>query len=177
VLSSSSQSSTPRILLPSWFCVLTIVCRAILRLLILRITHRPVLTYPVPERDFDPATLPPSSESSSPTLAPSSLPSSIPSTPEHLKNNHIPLPIHPLITQPPPPTNQAPIEEYLLSKALLPSSVKVPTSLLKTLSSPKDWMGEALCILRPLIYGRCLSAAFNSLSRLMIVCCSSYHAF
>ncbi|KAI0815009.1 peroxisome membrane protein [Irpex lacteus] len=126
--------------------------KAILRLLILRITRRPVLSTPVPERDFDPAVLPPGSESSSPTLAPSSPPSSIPSTPEHLKNNHVPLPAHPLIVQPPPPTNQAPIEEFLLSKALSPSSMKVPTSLLRRLNSPQHWLGEIVYILRPLIY-------------------------
>ena len=136
--------------------------RAILRLLILRITRRPVLSTPVPERDFDPATLPPSSENSSPTLAPSSPPSSIPSTPEHLKNNHIPLlPTHPLIVQPPPHADHAPVEEFLLSKALSPNTVKFPTSLLRRLNSPKDWLGEVLYILRPLIYGAHTSSLFR----------------
>ncbi|KAI0692789.1 peroxisome membrane protein [Cytidiella melzeri] len=131
--------------------------KAVLRLLILRVTRRPVLTTPVPERDFDPAAIPPGSESSSPTLAPSSPPSSVPSTPEHLKNNHVPLPTHTLIMQPPPPTNQDPIEDFLLSKALSPSYVKAPTSLMKTLTSPKDWLGETLYILRPLVYVAMLS--------------------
>ncbi|KAI0094855.1 peroxisome membrane protein [Irpex rosettiformis] len=126
--------------------------KATLRLLILRITRRPVLSTPVPERDFDPATLPPGSGNSSPTLAPSSPPSSIPSTPEHLKNNHVPLPTHPLIVQPPPPTNEAPIEGFLLSRALSPSFTKLSTSLLRGPSSPTEWMSEVLYILRPLIY-------------------------
>ncbi|KAI0348593.1 peroxisome membrane protein [Trametopsis cervina] len=126
--------------------------KATLRLLLLRITRRPVLSSPVPERDFDPATLPPGSEHSSPTLAPSSPPSSLASTPEHLRNNHVPLPPHPLIVQPPPSTSQDAIEDFLLSKAITPSLVKVPTSLMKALSSPKDWLGEVLYILRPLIY-------------------------
>jgi len=128
------------------------VIKAILRLLMLRITRRPLLSKPTPERDFDPANLPSESDTSSPTLAPSSPPSSIPSTPEHLRNNHVPLPPHPLLVQPPPPTMQNPVEDFLLSKALTTSSVKVPTALMKTLASPKDWLAEVLYIFRPLIY-------------------------
>lgn len=123
--------------------------------MLLRITRRPLLSSPIPERDFDPSMLPDNlSEASSPTLAPSSPPQSMPSTPDHLKNNHVPLLPHPLITQPPPPTSKDPVEEYLLPKALLPTSVKAPTALLKCLVGPKEWLAEIVYILRPLIYGK-----------------------
>lgn len=112
-----------------------------------------MLTSPIPERDFDPSALIAASDTSSPTLAPSSPPSSAPSTPEHLKNNHASLLPHPLLVQPPPSALHTPVEDYLLSKALSTSSVKVPTALVKRLSSPKDWLSEILYILRPLIYG------------------------
>ena len=78
----------------------------------------------------------------------------MPTTPDHLKNNMVALPPHPLLTQPPPPTSKDPIEDYLLSKALLPTSVKAPTALLKALTSPKDWLAEAVYISRPLVYGK-----------------------
>ena len=76
----------------------------------------------------------------------------MPSTPEHLRNNHVALPPHPLLVQPPPATSRDPIEEFLLSKALLPTSVKAPTALLKKLVGPADWLAEAFYILRPLVY-------------------------
>lgn len=77
--------------------------------MLLRTTRRPLLSPLVPERDFDPSMLPDNlSEASSPTLAPSSPPQSVSSTPDHLRNNRIPLPPHPLIVQPPPPTSQGP---------------------------------------------------------------------
>ncbi|KAJ3551598.1 hypothetical protein NM688_g4609 [Phlebia brevispora] len=131
--------------------------KAILRVLLLRITRRPLLSQPLPERDFDPSLLPPASDTSSPTLAPSSPPSSVPSTPEHLKNNHAPLPPHPLIVPPPPTHSPTPVEDYLLPKALTTSSVKLPTALMRTLSSHKDWVAEMLYILRPLVYAIMLS--------------------
>ncbi|THH19751.1 hypothetical protein EW146_g1499 [Bondarzewia mesenterica] len=134
--------------------------RAILRLTILRVTRRPTLSPPIPERDIDPANLPPvASNASSPTLAPSSPSSSSPTTPEHLRNNHIPLPPHPLLASPAPPTTRqtSGAEDYLLSKALTTSSVKTPTALIKPLVSPKDWLAEGIYILRPLIYVMLLS--------------------
>jgi len=110
---------------------------------------------PVPERDFDIASLPPPSNSSSPTLAPSSPSVSPPQTPDHLKNNHIPLQPHYLLTPPPPPATPAsPVDDFLLPKALSTSSVKAPFALVKPLSSPRDWLVESLYILRPLIYGK-----------------------
>ncbi|KAF7799534.1 hypothetical protein EIP86_010771 [Pleurotus ostreatoroseus] len=128
--------------------------KAILRMLLLRITRRPLLSQPLPERDFDPSLLPPASDTSSPTLAPSSPPSSVPSTPEHLRNNHIPLPPHPLLVPPPPNQQSAPVEDFLLPKALTASSVKLPTGLMRSLSSPKDWVAEFIYVLRPLVYGK-----------------------
>ncbi|KAH9950387.1 peroxisomal membrane protein PEX16 [Amylocystis lapponica] len=132
--------------------------KAVLRMVLLRITRRPLLSSPVPEREFDPSSLPPESDTSSPTLAPSSPPSSLPPTPEHLRNNHVALPVHPLLTPPPPTQSPIPVEEYLLPKALTTSSVKSPTSLLKPLSSPKDWLAEVIYILRPLVYVVMLSS-------------------
>ena len=135
--------------------ILVPVTRAILRFAILRITRRPLVGPPVPERDFDIASLPPSSNSSSPTLAPSSPSLSPPQTPDHLKNNHVPLQPHYLLAPPPPPaTAVSPIDDFLLPKALSTSSVKAPSALIKPLSSPRDWLVESLYILRPLIYGK-----------------------
>ena len=127
--------------------------RVILRLLLLKITRRPLLSPPIPERDFDPTSLPPSSNTSSPTLAPSSPSSSPPATPEHLRNNHVPLPLHPLLASPPPTLSDTSVEDYLLPKALTTSSVKPSTSLVRILSSPQDWLAESIYISRPLVYG------------------------
>ena len=130
-------------------------CRAILRLILLRTTRRPCLSPPIPERDLDPANLPSVSTTSSPTLVASSPPPSPPGTPEHLRNNHVPLLPHPLLASSPPPTTKqtSSVEDYILSKALTTSSVKTPTSLVKPLVSPKDWLAEGLYIIRPLVYG------------------------
>lgn len=133
------------------------VIKAVLRLVLLRITRRPVLSPPIPEREIDPSCLPPESDTSSPTLAPSSPPSSLPSTPEHLKNNHVPLPLHPLLTPPPPTQSPLPVEDYLLPKALTTSAVKAPTALMQPLTSPKDWLAELVYIARPLVYAIMLS--------------------
>jgi peroxin-16 len=45
------------------------------------------------------------------------------------------------------------VQDYLLSKAMTTSSVKLPVSLIPTLSSSQDWLGEIIYILRPLVYG------------------------
>ena len=129
--------------------------RAFLRSVLLRITRRPLLAPPIPERDFDPASLPPPSNMSTPTLAPSSPASSPPATPDHIKNNHVPLPPHPLLAFPPPARSDSSVEDYLLPKALTTSSVRPSISLVRTLSSPIDWLSEIIYILRPLIYGMC----------------------
>jgi peroxin-16 len=134
-------------------CSYLVIYRAMLRFLLLRITRRPLLSPPIPEREFDPTTLPPSSHESSPTLAPSSPSSSPPATPDHLRNNHYPFPPHPLLTASPQQHVDTSVQDYLLPKAMTTSSVKLPMSLVQTLSSPQDWLGEIVFILRPLVYG------------------------
>lgn len=120
--------------------------------MLLRITRKPLLTPPIPERDLDPTALPPSAHISSPTLAASS--SSSPTiTPQHLRNNRVALPPHPLLTSPPPASSDTSVEDYLLPKALTTSSMKPSLTLVRTLSSPQDWVAESLYILRPLVYG------------------------
>ena len=129
--------------------------RAFLRLVLLRITRKPLITPPIPERDFDPALLPPPSNTSSPTIAASSPTSSPPATPEHVKNNHVPLPLHSLLTSP-PACPESSVEDFLLPKALTTSSVKPSLSLIRSLSSPLEWLSEIIYILRPLVYGKCV---------------------
>ncbi|KAI0032746.1 peroxisome membrane protein [Vararia minispora EC-137] len=148
--------------------VLLEAIKAILRFILLRITRRPLVNSPIPEREIDPETLPLQSNTSSPTLAPSSPSQSPPATPEHLRNNHVPLPPHPLLTTPPPTKQTTPIEDYLLAKALTTSSVKMPTSLVKRLTTPKDWLSESLYILKPLIYASLLASDRQSNRPLMV---------
>lgn len=133
--------------------------RAVLRLVLLKITKRPLISPLIPEREFDPAALPELSDSPSPTLAPSSPPSSMPSTPEHFKNNHAPLPPHPFLAPPPPHQSPQPIEDFLLPKALTTASVKAPTSLIRAMGCPRDWVAEIIYTLRPLIYGKLLECS------------------
>ncbi|KAJ7783746.1 peroxisomal membrane protein PEX16 [Mycena maculata] len=132
--------------------VLLEMIKSVLRVILLRITRRPLLSPPIPERDFDPTALPEFSEPPSPVVSPS--PSSPPATPSHLQNNRVPLPPHPLLASPPQNSTETPAEDYLLPKALTASSVKPSHSLLKTLSSHRDWLAEILYILRPLVYGK-----------------------
>ena len=124
--------------------------RVSLRLFLLKITQQPLVSPPIPERDFDPAVLPPSSTTSSPTLAPSSPQPSHPVTPDHLRNNLVPLPPHPLLSSAQSDTSA---EDYLLPKSLTTSSVKPSLSLVRNLSGLQDWSAELIYILRPLIYG------------------------
>ncbi|KAG5649898.1 hypothetical protein H0H81_001559 [Sphagnurus paluster] len=132
-----------------WRSILLLeVIKSILRFVLLGITRKPLLSPPIPERDFDPESLPPSSSASSPTLAPSSPSDSPPSTPEHLLNNHTPLPPHPLLAS----QSELSVEEYLLPKAMTTASMKPSLSLVNTLSSPQDWLAESIYILRPLVY-------------------------
>lgn len=119
-------------------------CRASLRFFILRLTHQPLVSPPIPEREFDPTTLPPSSDASSST------PELSTNTPQHLHNNYVQLPLHSLLSEAQMDTSA---EEYLLPKALTTSSVKPSLSLVRTLSGPRDWIAESLYILRPLVYG------------------------
>jgi peroxin-16 len=127
--------------------------RVVLQFTLLRITRRPLMSPPIPERDIDPESLPPPSTRSSPTLVPSSLGSSPPGTPDHLRNNREPLPPHPLLESPSPTNKTSVVEDFLLSKILTTSSVKNPTSLVKPLLAPHEWIAESIYILRPFIYG------------------------
>ncbi|KAF8481913.1 peroxisome membrane protein [Russula ochroleuca] len=132
--------------------------KVMLKLTLLRITRRPLISPPIPERDIDPESLPPLSTQSSPTLVASSLGSSAPSTPEHLRNNHEPLPAHPLLTTPPPTNKTSVVEDFLLSKALTTSNVKNPTTLVKPFLAPQEWIAESIYIFRPLVYVLLLSS-------------------
>ena len=127
--------------------MLTILFRASLRLLLLKVTRRPLVSPPIPERDFDPTTL---TSAFPPTLGPSSPQHSPPVTPDHLRNNVVPLPPHSLLT---PAQSDTSAEDYLLPKALTTSSVKPSLTLLRSLSGPRDWIAESIYILRPLVYG------------------------
>lgn len=122
--------------------------RSTLRMLLLRITHRPVVTPPTPERDIEPSQLRASSNQASATMPQTSEqgPSSIP---KHLQNNHVPLSPHPILL----PESRVTAEEFLLPKALTPDSVRPPISLIRPLSGPRDWLSETIYILRPLVYG------------------------
>lgn len=147
-------------------CLLIRIIRTILRLMILKITRRPGISPPLPERDFDPSNVVPPSTSSTPTLAPSSQSSSPSMSPEHLKNNHLPLEVNnSLLTSPPPLTSDTPVEDYLLPKALSVNSVKSPTSIMRPLTSPSDWLSEVLYIMRPLVYGMYTANDFQGLLR------------
>ncbi|KAF9229242.1 peroxisomal membrane protein PEX16 [Gyrodon lividus] len=144
--------------------------KVILRFILLRITRRPLLSPPMPERDVDPTSLPPSSIHSSPTLAPTTPSSSSPSTPDHLKNNRVPL--HPssvMLAPPPPGRSDTSVEDYLLPKALTTSSVRPSLQLVKPLMSVQDWVAEAVYILRPLIYVAMLSTRKHKDRALMSV--------
>ena len=138
------------------------IFRAVLRLTIIRTTRRPVISPPLPEREIDPANLPVLAEQPASSPPPSRQENGhvhgkgngAPIAPTHLKNNHVPFSsgkAHPLLTTPTSLT-QTTIEDYLLPKALTPSSLRDPHFLLRTLSGPTDWAAETLYILRPLIY-------------------------
>ncbi|KAI5121267.1 hypothetical protein M0805_002312 [Coniferiporia weirii] len=149
--------------------VLLELVKAILRLVLLKITRRPLLSPPLPERDFDPSNVPPQSAASSPTLAPSSQSSSPLMTPEHLKNNHLSLEFgNSLLNTPASLTSETPVEDYLLPKALSTASVKSPTALLRELGSPTDWISEVIYILRPLIYVGIISRSPKSTNPLVV---------
>jgi peroxin-16 len=143
--------------------------RMLLRFILLKITTRPLMSPPIPERDIDPASLPTASAHTSPTLAPTSPLSSRPPTPDHLKNNHTPLQPNALMLTPPPPArSDTSVEDYLLPKALTTSSVKPSLLLMKPLSSPLEWLSEFLYIIRPWLYGECKRTGRLTCSRLSL---------
>jgi len=140
-----------------WRGIITLeVVKAILRLILLKITRRPLISPPLPERDLDPSNLPAPEPEATPST-PSEFVSSPLTTPDHLKNNHISLDAPNPILSEKPNGRASPVENFLLQKALSPSSVKPPTNLMRPLVSPTDWISEITYILRPLVYVIALS--------------------
>jgi len=119
-----------------------IISRATLRMLLLRITQRPLVIPSIPERDVDPSQLHDKAPSSASEREPSP-------TPNHLHNNHVPPPHHPILS----PESSMTAEDFLLPKALTKDSVRPAISLIRPLSGPRDWLAETIYILRPLVYG------------------------
>lgn len=150
------------------------MCRAVLKLVLLQRTKRPLLSPPVPEREVDPTTLPALDEvratPDSPPLKPTATrsthtpeePHKLP-TPQHLQNNHVPFnpsgKPHPFLSSlSDAPLTRTVIEDYLLPKALTPALVRSPTDLLtpfhaiRSLKGMGEWAAELLYVLRPLIF-------------------------
>ncbi|KAF8320256.1 peroxisome membrane protein [Clavulina sp. PMI_390] len=122
--------------------------KAFLRLIILRATRRPVVEPSLPDRDSDH----PSSVETKPR--PIIAQNANPHTPDHIKNNHGFFPPSPISAPNPMLSTTRPIsiDEYLLTKALTPSSACPPTNLLVSLTTPKEWLSEILHIIRPFVY-------------------------
>ncbi|KAF9535434.1 peroxisome membrane protein [Crepidotus variabilis] len=130
--------------------------KATLRVLLLRITQRPVISPPIPERDFDPSQLPsPDHDAFDPSR------DEEPETPEHLQNNRVPVQLSPILS----PHSTISAEDFLLPKALTSADVKPSLSLVRKLAGPRDWLAETVHILRPLIYASLLYADRNSKER------------
>ncbi|KAF8585528.1 peroxisomal membrane protein PEX16 [Ramaria rubella] len=153
-----------------WRGVVTLeIVKAVLRFILLKITRRPLISPPIPERDFDPSNLPSLEPEVSSLTAVSSASQSLLSTPEHLKNNHISLDApNPILTHPVSSRSTSPVENYLLPKALSPSSVKPPICLVRPLASPTDWLAEGLYILRPFLYVIALACDSDSARPLVL---------
>src|SRR5258707_4552624 len=128
--------------------------RALLRLVILQTTRRPILFPTLPERELDPSSI---GEVLSSSKAGPKVLLDRPTTPDHIKNNRE-------IFSPAPPSKLSQVlshtktkgaqgvDEFLFSKALTPASVSPPASSIHPLSSVRDWCSELIFILRPLIY-------------------------
>ncbi|CCO29397.1 Peroxisomal membrane protein PEX16 AltName: Full=Peroxin-16 [Rhizoctonia solani AG-1 IB] len=114
--------------------------KAALRLFLLKLTRRPVLLPPIPEREIDPAAM-----SLDPLSEPTNESSTPPRTPDHIKNNRHALP-SPLLTPPKGGAKPMPIEDYLMNKALSTDDLRAPTRLMDILASPRDWLAELLFI-------------------------------
>ncbi|KEP55759.1 peroxisomal membrane protein pex16 [Rhizoctonia solani 123E] len=125
--------------------------KTVLRLFLLKLTRRPVLLPPIPEREIDPGAM-----SLDPLTESVNEPGTPPRTPDHIKNNRHALP-SPLLTPPKGGAKPMPIEDYLMSKALSTDDLRVPTRLMDMLASSRDWLAELLFIVRPLVYVYLLS--------------------
>lgn len=143
-----------------------------MRLFLLNLTRRPLVSPLLPERDFDPTSLPSPDEVQSRAQEPvTHLPSPL-ATPDHLKNNTVPLSPHELLSVTTRRIDTA-AEDYLLPKALTPASVKPSLSLIPTLSGPRDWAAEVIYVLRPLVYGRAVNP-FSARIGLTVFCQLSF---
>ncbi|KAF9506296.1 hypothetical protein BS47DRAFT_438215 [Hydnum rufescens UP504] len=138
----------------AWRGILTLeAIKVMLRLSLLWITRRPLVHPPIPERDLDPIVV---GEAVARTKQETVSPHGPPHTPDHIKNNRLFPPTPP--SQPSPVLSPAsgldrlPVDDFLLSKALKPSSVCPPILLVRPLTTPTDWFSEVLHILRPFIY-------------------------
>ncbi|KAH7104608.1 peroxisome membrane protein [Auriculariales sp. MPI-PUGE-AT-0066] len=142
--------------------VLLELVKALLRLVIIKVTKRPLITPPLPERELDPSTLPPSVAEEA-LAAPQN--DSTSGTPSHLHNNYVAFKQsdqpNPLLLSPPDPSRQyaSLVDDYLLPRALSPASVRPPIYLVKHLGTPTEWLSELLFILRPLVYAVLLAVA------------------
>jgi len=151
------------LLSPDW------IHRALLKLVLLQRTKRPIVSPPIPERDIDPATLP-SLDDSQPQSSPLKLATlalkspdeeseqnGSRQTPSHLSNNRVPFnptgKPHPLLSSlSSTPLTQTVIEDYLLPKALTPALVRPPVALLHPIKGLARWTSEIIYILQPLLY-------------------------
>ena len=130
--------------------------RAVLRLVIIQTTGRPILFPTLPERELDPTSI---GESLSSSKASPKVVLDRPPTPDHIKNNRAKFsPAPPKPSQVPSHTKTKDVHQgvdgFLFSKALTPASVSSPTSFIHPLFSVRDWCSELVFILRPLIYGK-----------------------
>ncbi|EJT97753.1 peroxisome membrane protein [Dacryopinax primogenitus] len=112
--------------------------KATLRLILFRVTSRPVVSPPLPERDLQ---MPEELDNVKPAL-----PASIPETPAHLQNNRVPT-----VKLPVTPAQAADINGYLLPKALKVTAVREARQLVPKVSGTAA-LSEIVFILRPLIY-------------------------
>lgn len=111
--------------------------RAIFRLSLLHITKRPLAHPPMPEREFDPTTMPPAKVQAGSSSLQEGGGNSIHSLFKNITNVR----------------SGSVVEDYLLPKALSTSSVRPSVTLMSPLASPREWASEVIYVLRPLIYG------------------------
>ncbi|EGO04388.1 hypothetical protein SERLA73DRAFT_173759 [Serpula lacrymans var. lacrymans S7.3] len=130
------------------------ILKAILRVILLKVTCRPLLSSLLPQRPID-LSQPPALT----VLPPLGLPeSSRTAIPDHLKNNHISTPVHILLAPQSSTSEDPPVDNFLLSKVLATSHITPSLSLVRPFVSLQDFMAESIFILRPLVYACLLSS-------------------
>ncbi|KAF2085740.1 peroxisomal membrane protein-like protein pex16 [Saccharata proteae CBS 121410] len=125
--------------------VLLEAIKAICRLLLLRLTNsRPLLSPPLPEREFDPSMIEESTNSSASVLDETESPPSEKSDDANwtMPRTGLSMPSLP---------DASDISSYLLSKVLTADDIKPPKALLHRVSG-KGELAECLYIIRPVIY-------------------------